>query len=278
VSGNRAAEAGGARGACAVAGVSWPAGEVLRASAAWVSRWFPPDAVHVDLGWLEFYVADGAATVMRVVPGDMPAAELAGRVLGELRGRRVAEAFWSVGPGFVPEGAGRVLLALGAGVDRTIDICAYPLGGLLPGGPLPGAVTARPVLTRQDAADYERASAAAWGYRQPSDADIDRTFAALAPGCFTGYWDKTPAGAGGYTLAGEVARLWGAGVVPAFRGRGVYRALVRARLAQASGRGAALALVHAEPTSSPVLRRLGFRVYGQRQVLALGRALAAARP
>ncbi len=48
--------------------MSWSAGEVLQASAAWVSPWFPPDAVHVDLGWLEFYVTDGAATVMRVPP------------------------------------------------------------------------------------------------------------------------------------------------------------------------------------------------------------------
>ena len=92
-----------------MAGVSWSAGEVLRASEAWVSVWFPPDAVHVDLGWLEFYVADGAATVMRVAPGDMTAAELAGRVLGELRGRHVAEAFWKVGPGYSPEGAGQAL-------------------------------------------------------------------------------------------------------------------------------------------------------------------------
>jgi len=232
----------------------------------------------VDLGWLEFYVADGAATVMRAAPWDMTAAELAGRVLGELRGRRVDEAFWAVGPGFLPDGTGRVLLGLGAGVDRVIDICAYPLGGELPGGPLPAAVTARPVQTREDVADYERASCAAWGYRQPSDADIDRAFAGLTPGHFVGYWEETPAGAGGYTIAGKVARLWGAAVVPAFRGRGVYRALVRARLAQASDRGATLALVHAEPTSSPVLQRLGFRVYGQRQVLALGRALAAASP
>ena len=40
----------------------------------------------------------------------------------------------------------------------------------------------------------------------------------------------TPAGAGGHTLVGEVARLWGAGLVPAFRGRGVYRALAAACL------------------------------------------------
>ncbi len=255
--------------------MSWPAGAVLRASAAWVSRWLPPDAAHVDLGWLEFYVTDGTATVMRVAPGDMTAAELADGVLGELRGRRVTEAFWSIGPGFSPEGTAAVLLDRGAGVDRVIDICAYPLDDGLPGGPLPAPVTTRPVLTREDAADYERASRAAWGYRPPSDADIDRTFAGLSPGYFVGYWEGTPAGAGGYTVAGEVARLWGAGVAPSFRGRGVYRALVRARLAQASGEGATLGLVHAEPTSSPILQRLGFRVYGQRQMLALGRALVA---
>ena len=32
-----------------------------------------------------------------------------------------------------------------------------------------------------------------------------------------------------------VARLWGAGVVPAFRGRGVYRALVRGVRGERSG-------------------------------------------
>ena len=111
-----------------------------------------------------------------------------------------------------------------------------------------------------------------------ADADVDRAFAGLAPGCFVGYWNETPAGAGGYTLAGPVARLWGAAVVPAFRGRGIYRALVRARLAEAAPRGAALALVHAEPTSSPILRRLGFGVYGQKQVLVFAPDADGGRP
>jgi GNAT superfamily N-acetyltransferase len=248
--------------------MSWSADEILQASAAWVSPWFPPDSVHVDLGWLEFYVAGGAATVKRVAPGDMTAAELAGRVAGELRSRLVAEAFWTVGPGYSPEGTGQVLLDLGASVNRVIDICAYPLERPVPDWLLPGAATVRPVLTREDVACYERASCAGWGYPPPSDADIDTTFARLAPGYFVGCWNETPAGAGGYTLTGPVARLWGAAVVPAFRGRGIYRALVRARLAHAAARGATLALVHAEPTSSPVLQRLGFGVYGQRRVLA----------
>jgi hypothetical protein len=87
VSGSDPAGAGGVWGSCAVAGVSRSAGEVLRASEAWVSVWFPPGAVHVDLGWLEFYVAGGSATVMRVAPGDVTAAELV--ICSELSGQRI---------------------------------------------------------------------------------------------------------------------------------------------------------------------------------------------
>lgn len=194
--------------------MNWSVADVVQSSAAWVSPWFPPGSVHVDLGWLEFYVAGGAATVMRVVPGDMTAAELVGRVLGELRGRHVAEAFWAVGPGYSPQGTGQALLGLGASVNRTIDICARPLEVPVPDWQLPGEVTVRPVRAREDVACYERVSCAGWGYPPPSDADVDRAFAGLAPGYFVGCWNETPAGAGGYTLAGPVARLWGAAVVP----------------------------------------------------------------
>jgi GNAT superfamily N-acetyltransferase len=67
-----------------------------------------------------------------------------------------------------------------------------------------------------------------------------------------------------------VARFWGTAVIPEFRGRGVYRALVHARMTDAKARGARLALVHArEKTSSPILQRLGFTVYGQQKVWSI---------
>jgi hypothetical protein len=54
--------------------------------------------------------------------------------------------------------------------------------------------------------------------------------------------------------------------VPEFRRGGVYRALVRERMAEATTRGATLALVHAKAqTSSPILQRLGFVTYGQQR-------------
>jgi predicted acetyltransferase len=50
------------------------------------------------------------------------------------------------------------------------------------------------------------------------------------------------------------------GVREAFRGRGVYRALLAARARDARERGARFLLVDAQPTSEPILRRMGFEV------------------
>ena len=75
---------------------------------------------------------------------------------------------------------------------------------------------------------------------------------------------------GGYTLVGEVARLWGAGTRPAFRGRGAYRSLLAARMKLAREHGATLALVKGRvETSGPILRRAGFSSYGEERSYCL---------
>jgi len=59
-------------------------------------------------------------------------------------------------------------------------------------------------------------------------------------------------------MAGGVALMGGA-VLPEARGRGLYRALVRARWDDAVERGTPALAVMANPdTSYPILRRLGF--------------------
>lgn len=72
--------------------------------------------------------------------------------------------------------------------------------------------------------------------------------------------DGVPAGAGGYIVASErTAYLVGAVVLPEFRGRGLYRALVDARIEDARRRGLTLAVSHANAqTSAPILERQGF--------------------
>jgi GNAT superfamily N-acetyltransferase len=54
------------------------------------------------------------------------------------------------------------------------------------------------------------------------------------------------------------AGLWGGGTAPAWRGRGVYRALVAYRARVAVERGFRCLSVDASPESRPILRRLGF--------------------
>jgi ribosomal protein S18 acetylase RimI-like enzyme len=56
----------------------------------------------------------------------------------------------------------------------------------------------------------------------------------------------------------DFASLWGGGTLPAWRHRGVYRALVAHRARDASRRGYSYLRVDALPTSEPILNRLGF--------------------
>ena len=56
----------------------------------------------------------------------------------------------------------------------------------------------------------------------------------------------------------DFASLWGGGTLPAWRGQGVFRALVAHRAALASARGFRYLQVDASPESRPILQRLGF--------------------
>ena len=72
--------------------------------------------------------------------------------------------------------------------------------------------------------------------------------------------DGECAGAATYVSFPRSAYLLGAVVREAFRGRGVYRALVEARLVDAAARGIMLATTHAmAKTSAPILAGFGFR-------------------
>ena len=56
----------------------------------------------------------------------------------------------------------------------------------------------------------------------------------------------------------DFAGLWGGGTLPAWRGRGIYRALVAYRAGLAARRGYRYLTVDASADSEPILRRLGF--------------------
>ena len=56
----------------------------------------------------------------------------------------------------------------------------------------------------------------------------------------------------------DFASIWGGGTLPEWRGRGVFRAVVAYRAAQAAAHGFRYVQVDASPDSRPILRRLGF--------------------
>jgi ribosomal protein S18 acetylase RimI-like enzyme len=56
----------------------------------------------------------------------------------------------------------------------------------------------------------------------------------------------------------EFASIWGGGTLPAWRGRGVFRAVVAHRAALAAARGFRYLQVDASGESQPILERLGF--------------------
>lgn len=75
---------------------------------------------------------------------------------------------------------------------------------------------------------------------------------------FTAHVDGEPAGTAGVVLRENAGYLFGTQVLERFRGRGVYRALVAARLGLLRARGVAYAVTHArEATSAPMLEHLG---------------------
>lgn len=80
---------------------------------------------------------------------------------------------------------------------------------------------------------------------------------------FAAYEDERPVGFGRAIDMDAGVALMGGAVLPAVRGRGVYRALVHARWEHAVARGTPLLVVQAGHMSAPVLDGLGFERHGE---------------
>ncbi|MFC5911407.1 GNAT family N-acetyltransferase [Streptacidiphilus monticola] len=182
----------------------------------------------------DFFAARGEAVEWKVRGHDLPA---------DLPARLQAA-------GFVPEPQETVL------VGRADELAAEPV--------LPEGVRLRQVT---DDADLRRIAAmetVVWGF------DMSFLAADLAGRLATApdQLDVLVAEADGevvcaawlaYRPGTGFASLWGGSTLPAWRGRGVYRALVAARAQRAAARGVRYLHVDASDDSAPILRRLGMR-------------------
>ncbi|HEY5106323.1 MAG TPA: GNAT family N-acetyltransferase [Caulobacteraceae bacterium] len=127
----------------------------------------------------------------------------------------------------------------------------------------PSGIDIRQVTDAAGLADHVSAASSAFA-EYWSRADIAASLEDPALRLYVAYADGTPIGASrleaqpGCAFAG----LWGGGVAPAWRGRGVYRAMVAARAKLAARSGHRFLTVDARETSRPILERLGFTPLG----------------
>lgn len=207
-----------------------------------------------------------------------PVAEVVDEVLGRARPMvdpsvpASAQVAWWVRLD-APDGLEDELVARGARLDETVDVLARTLGHMDDEPELEPAPDVELRWSDDLAvfADAVQLAAEVFGGVATDRAVIEATFPGEEAkvrsgggGAVVAYLDGRPVGSGGLTVAGADARLWGGVVLPEMRGRGVYRAVLAARLAYAREAGADLAVVKGRvQTSGPILRRAGFASFGQ---------------
>jgi GNAT superfamily N-acetyltransferase len=113
-----------------------------------------------------------------------------------------------------------------------------------------------------DFTEEQRATARAvlperWAFRQSSDDSA----------LYLAYVDGRAVATGDVVFLPEAGFLSGAATLPEARGRGAFRALVRARWDEAVRRGTPTLLVGAGRMSRPILERIGFTTLAELHVI-----------
>jgi len=151
--------------------------------------------------------------------------------------------------GFVPEEPETVVIA--------------PVAAIAARPELPDGVTLREVSTRADLDRIEAMERAVWnddGIRSAAslESEVAADPAAISIVVAEGGGSVVSAGWVRFDSGTDFATLWGGATLPAWRGRGIYRATVAHRANLAAERGFTLVQVDASSESRPILERLGF--------------------
>lgn len=109
--------------------------------------------------------------------------------------------------------------------------------------------------------DYWVVSSQVWGKRPTSHLADTLRSDPESIGIYVAYLDEIPVGSSrsSFHSQSQFSGLWGGTVLPEYRSKGVYRAMVRQRALDAQHFGARYLRVDALPTSQPILERLGFQ-------------------
>jgi GNAT superfamily N-acetyltransferase len=243
---------------------------VAAANDAWVSE--PPGSEVVQTSEYRLVrFPERFADPLRVqwVRSARPAEAVLAEIVARAAGFGLPEA-WVLVKLSAPDGFDEALLAGGARLVDTADVLARALPVDVEAPGLPG-LEVRWLRTPEVARDGNAIGVAIFGGSRAAEdelvqrvADYRDSAGAGTGGAVVAYLDGIPVAVASLEIADGVARLAGGGVLEAYRGRGIYRALLAARLSYAAGLGATMAFTHGNvATSSPILRRLGFISYGQ---------------
>ena len=157
------------------------------------------------------------------------------------------------------------LAAAGFVAEELETVVIAETAALADGAPAPRGVVLREVGHRVDFERIGELEAAAWGHSGESwyPATLEQELAADPAGLaiFVAEADGLVVSAGWvrFPSGTDFATLWGGATLPAWRGRGIYRALVRRRAQLAAERARRYLEVDASADSRPILERLGFR-------------------
>jgi GNAT superfamily N-acetyltransferase len=255
---------------------SWTAQRVLAEAAA--MEWCPDGAIEVrsdEYRLIRYpdWVVNPTFPAAHVTWSrtTRPLDEVIPEVTALVRGWALAGVAWWVSPATEPSDTEEVLRAKGAIVTDEAQVLARELTPYEPPAELPANLTIELV---RDECTFRAASdvtVKGWERPEPDPAELARQLEETLDDLerwsdfrVVAFVDGEPASTGGCTLAGQVAQLWGAVTLPAFRHRGAYRAILAERLRLARQHGADLALVKGRATTSaPILLRSGFTDYGQ---------------
>ncbi len=244
---------------------------VRAAAARWI--WVPVDATEVTTDdyrlthYTDYSSVQWSAT-------DRPLAEILPEIVDHARAAGRPTLRWWINERTRPADTEAQLQALGLRLVERLEVLALSVDTDLP---VPDDVT---VVSTQDRAGIEltgRIQAEVFDMSPPTEAQVvDMIESVSLPEderlirAYVAYVDGEPAAAAGSTVDGDALRFWDGSVLPAYRGRGAYRALVAQRLRDARRTTARFALVKAvDDTSAPILRRLGFTPYGEQRCYSL---------
>lgn len=183
-----------------------------------------------------------------------------------------ADFAWRVGPSSAPSELGEILTSHGMVPTELVGM-AIQTSRL--------SISIEPRITVErvglhNVEDYVHASAAGWNNDAATAAsllaDMQRTLSDPENTCqfFVAYCDGEPAGSGALWPVSERSEYFlGSSVAPKFRGLGVYRALVAARIEDMRARGIPIATIWAmQDTSAPICQRLGFEALSKARLYA----------